>query len=73
MMAAWASLEDPATLACAIGLPTGGANRHICAAMPGESPEDFEKSRNAPGALYSVMGKSAQALDWDAPSLAKTI
>jgi len=28
--------------------------------------EDFQKTRNAPGALYSVAGKDAGALAWDA-------
>jgi len=34
----------------------GVSNLHIYAAMRGESLEDFQKTRNAPGALYSVAG-----------------
>ena len=33
------------------------SNLHIYAAMRGQSLEDFQKTRNAPGALYSVAGK----------------
>jgi len=33
--------------------------------MRGESLEDFQKTRNAPGALYSVAGKDAGRLGWD--------
>ena len=37
-----------------LGAVTGVSNLHIYAAMRGESLEDFQKTRNAPGALYSV-------------------
>ena len=40
------------------------SNLHIYAAMRGESLEDFQKTRNAPGALYSVAGKDAGTLAW---------
>jgi gallate dioxygenase len=33
--------------------------------MRGETLETFQKTRNAPGALYSVAGKDAGALAWD--------
>jgi gallate dioxygenase len=41
---------------------TGVSNLHVYAAMRGQSLEDFMKTRNAPGALYSVAAKAA---DWD--------
>jgi len=41
---------------------TGVSNLHVYAAMRGQSLEDFMKTRNAPGALYSV---AAKAVDWD--------
>ena len=43
----------------------GSSNLHVYAAMRGESFEDFMKTRNAPGALYSVAGRDAKSLDWD--------
>jgi gallate dioxygenase len=33
--------------------------------MRGQSLEEFQRTRNAPGALYSVAGKTAGKLDWD--------
>jgi gallate dioxygenase len=42
-----------------LGAVTGVSNLHIYAAMRGQSLEDFQKTRNAPGALYSVAGKDA--------------
>lgn len=48
-----------------LGAVIGTSNLHIYAAMRGEPIEDFLKTRNAPGALYSVAGKDAGALDWD--------
>ena len=47
-----------------LGAVIGVSNLHIYAAMRGESLEDFQKTRNAPGALYSVAGKDAAELDW---------
>ena len=43
----------------------GTSNLHIYAAMRGETLEDFQKTRNAPDALYSVAGKDAAALACD--------
>jgi gallate dioxygenase len=43
----------------------GVSNLHIYAAMRGESLETFQRTRNAPGALYSVAGKSAGKLGWE--------
>jgi gallate dioxygenase len=37
-----------------LGAVSGVSNLHIYAAMRGQSLEDFQKTRNAPGALYSV-------------------
>ena len=48
-----------------LGAVTGVSNLHIYAAMRGESLEAFQRTRNAPGALYSVAGKDAGNLDWD--------
>ena len=39
----------------------GVSNLHVYAAMRGQSLADFQKTRNAPGALYSVAGKERQA------------
>jgi gallate dioxygenase len=35
------------------------SNLHIYAAMRGQSLDEFRKTRNAPGALYSVAAKAA--------------
>jgi gallate dioxygenase len=39
-----------------LGAVVGVSNLHIYAAMRGQTLEDFQKTRNAPGALYSVAG-----------------
>ncbi|PXW97630.1 protocatechuate 4,5-dioxygenase alpha subunit /protocatechuate 4,5-dioxygenase beta subunit [Sphaerotilus hippei] len=49
-----------------LGAVVGVSNLHIYAAMRGQTLEDFQKTRNAPGALYSVAGKDAGKLDWNA-------
>ena len=41
---------------------SASSNLHIYAAMRGQTLEDFQKTRNAPGALYSVAGKDAEEL-----------
>jgi len=46
---------------------TGSSNLHIYAGMRGETLDAFMKTRNAPGALYSVAGKDAKSLVWDKP------
>ena len=43
------------------GAVIGASNLHIHAAMRGETLETFQKTRNAPGALYSVAGKESDA------------
>lgn len=49
-----------------LGAVTGVSNLHIYAAMRGETLAEFQATRNAPGALYSVAGKEgAAALAWD--------
>jgi gallate dioxygenase len=48
-----------------LGAVVGVSNLHIYAAMRGETLEEFQRTRNAPGALYSVAGKAAGALSWD--------
>mgnify|MGYP001071571644 CR=1 FL=1 len=48
-----------------LGAVIGVSNLHIYAAMRGQTLEDFMKTRNAPGALYSVAGKEAGKLDWE--------
>jgi len=49
-----------------LGAVVGVSNLHIYAAMRGQSLEEFQKTRNAPGALYSVAGKDAAPQPWDA-------
>jgi gallate dioxygenase len=44
-----------------LGAVVGVSNLHIYAAMRGQTLEDFQKTRNAPGALYSVAGTDAGA------------
>jgi gallate dioxygenase len=48
-----------------LGAVVGVSNLHIYAAMRGETLEAFQRTRNAPGALYSVAGKTAGKLEWD--------
>ena len=48
-----------------LGAVVGVSNLHIYAAMRGQSLEDFQQTRNAPGALYSVAGKDAGGLAWN--------
>lgn len=48
-----------------LGAVIGVSNLHIYAAMRGETLEQFQKTRNAPGALYSVAGGDKQKLAWD--------
>lgn len=50
-----------------LGAVVGVSNLHIYAAMRGESLEQFQQTRNAPGALYSVAGKDATTA-WDQKS-----
>lgn len=53
-----------------LGAVVGVSNLHIYAAMRGQSLEDFQKTRNAPNALYSVAGKGGGDLAWDQPAQA---
>ncbi len=48
-----------------LGAVIGISNLHIYAAMRGETLEAFQKTRNAPGALYSVAGDGAKDFGWD--------
>jgi gallate dioxygenase len=48
-----------------LGAVVGASNLHIYAAMRGQTLEEFQKTRNAPGALYSVAGGEAKGLQWD--------
>jgi len=48
-----------------LGAVIGVSNLHIYAAMRGQTLEDFQKTRNAPGALYSVAGTDSGKLAWD--------
>jgi gallate dioxygenase len=43
----------------------GSSNLHVYAGMRGQTLDDFMKTRNAPGALYSVAGKDATSFAWD--------
>lgn len=58
-----------------LGAVVGVSNLHIYAAMRGQTLEEFQKTRNAPGALYSVAGNEANSSTWDKkapePALAK--
>jgi gallate dioxygenase len=47
-----------------LGAVVGVSNLHIYAAMRGETLEQFQQTRNAPGALYSVAGQDAGNLVW---------
>jgi gallate dioxygenase len=49
-----------------LGAVVGVSNLHIYAAMRGQSLEDFRKTRNAPGALYSVAGTENGEPAWAA-------
>jgi gallate dioxygenase len=51
-----------------LGAVTGVSNLHIYAAMRGESLEAFQRTRNAPGAMYSVAGNEGGNLAWDKPT-----
>jgi gallate dioxygenase len=48
-----------------LGAVVGVSNLHIYAAMRGQTLADFQKTRNAPGALYSVAGNERAGLSWD--------
>jgi gallate dioxygenase len=50
-----------------LGAVVGVSNLHIYAAMRGQTLEEFQKTRNAPGALYSVAGKEGPISGWSAP------
>ena len=45
----------------------GVSNLHVYAAMRGQSLEDFQQTRNAPGALYSVAGAERRPVSAHAP------
>ena len=51
-----------------LGAVVGVSNLHIYAAMRGETLDEFQKTRNAPGALYSVAGADAGKTNWDRKS-----
>jgi gallate dioxygenase len=53
-----------------LGAVVGVSNLHIYAAMRGQTLEEFQKTRNAPGALYSVAGTDAaeRQQSWDKQS-----
>ena len=50
-----------------LGAVVGVSNLHIYAAMRGETLDEFRKTRNAPGALYSVAGTEMKGTrpSWD--------
>jgi gallate dioxygenase len=56
-----------------LGATVGVSNLHIYAAMRGQPFEEFLKTRNKPGALYSVAGAGGPKQDWekDAPGKPK--
>ncbi|AXV84404.1 gallate dioxygenase [Ralstonia solanacearum] len=51
-----------------LGAVIGVSNLHIYAAMRGQSLADFQKTRNAPGALYSVSGAADKGAAWSGAS-----
>ena len=52
-----------------LGAVVGVSNLHIYAAMRGQTLEDFQKTRNAPGALYSVAaGGNVDEQQWQQPA-----
>jgi len=57
-----------------LGAVIGVSNLHIYAAMRGQTLDDFQKTRNAPGALYSVAGNDAGQMQrsWDNAREAQT-
>jgi len=48
-----------------LGAVIGVSNLHIYAAMRGETLEEFQKTRNAPNALYSVAATDSSKKDWN--------
>jgi gallate dioxygenase len=54
-----------------LGAVIGVSNLHIYAAMRGQTLEEFQQTRNAPGALYSVAGSGTGALQdaWRKPTV----
>jgi len=50
-----------------LGAVVGVSNLHIYAAMRGETLEQFQQTRNAPGALYSVAGSPPASFHSDQP------
>jgi gallate dioxygenase len=48
-----------------LGAVVGVSNLHLYAAMRGETLEAFQRTRNAPGALYSVAGAGAKEAAWE--------
>ena len=48
-----------------LGAVVGVSNLPIYAAMRGQSLEEFQRTRNPPGALCSVAGKDAGAMAWE--------
>lgn len=55
-----------------LGAVIGTSNLHIYAAMRGEPLEAFMKTRQAPGAMYSVGGKAAGQQSWAQPATPTT-
>jgi gallate dioxygenase len=52
-----------------LGATVGVSNLHIYAAMRGQSLAEFQQTRNAPGALYSVASTATSgATDWNQPA-----
>lgn len=47
-----------------LGAVVGVSNLHIYAAMRGQSLEEFQKTRNAPSALYSVAAQGGSTEQW---------
>jgi gallate dioxygenase len=50
----------------------GVSNLHVYAALRGQTLAEFQKTRNAPGALYSVAGSEQASASWAAPTESRT-
>jgi gallate dioxygenase len=48
-----------------LGAVVGVSNMHIYAHFRGQTLEEFQKTRNAPSALYSVAGTDSKRLAWE--------
>ena len=56
-----------------LGAVVGVSNLHIYAAMRGQPLDEFQQTRNAPNALYSVaVASDAQTDGWQSPQVGRS-